>query len=192
MRDFRLDFARRPFRDERPVYLAVAITVVLSVALLTANVRLYRGFHREMEGTSRQIQFLEQKLARTTREIEQTRTALNGYKIASLARESQGLLQVVSARRFSWTALLARLERTLPADVRVARLEPRFEETGQVTLDLSLVGKNPDSVVTTIAALSRDPAFSTIELKSEASPEQGVPEGHSFALSARYQPEDRS
>ena len=192
MRDFRLDFARRPFRDERPVFLAIAIALVLSGALVMINVRLYRGFHREMEGTSRQIEFLEQRRARTAREINQARTALNGYKVSSLARESGGLLQVVSARRFSWTGLLAKLERTLPADVRVARLGPRFEETGQISLDLSLVGKNPDSVVTTIAALSRDPAFSTIELKSETSPEQGVPEGHSFALSVRYLPEGRS
>ena len=61
MRDFRLDFARRPFRDERPVFLAIAIALVLSGALVMINVRLYRGFHREMEGTSRQIEFLEQR-----------------------------------------------------------------------------------------------------------------------------------
>ena len=191
MRDFRLDFAQRPFRDERPVFLAVAIAFVLAGLLLAANVRLYRGFHGEMEGTSSQIRFLEERRARTAREIDQARTALNGYKVSSLARESQGLLQVVSARRFSWTALLARLERTLPVDVRVARLRPHFEETGRISLDLALVGKNSDSVVATIAALSRDPAFSAIELKSESNPEQGVPEGRSFAVSARYEAERR-
>jgi hypothetical protein len=34
--------------------------------------------------------------------------------------------------------------------------------------------------------LSRDPAFSLVDLKSEATPEQGVPEGHTFEIDTRY------
>ena len=191
MRNFRLDFARRPFRDERPLLLGVLLALVLAALLLVVNVRLYRGFNREMEGTSRQIDFLDQRGARLAREADQMRAALNGFQIASLAAESQGLVRVVGERRFSWTGLLARLERTLPPEVRVARLTPKFENSGETSLDLALVGKNPESVVRTLAALSRDPAFTSIELKSETTPEQGVPEGYSFALIARYNPEGR-
>jgi hypothetical protein len=41
-------------------------------------------------------------------------------------------------------------------------------------------------VVKTIAALSADPAFRDVQLKSEATPERGAVEGHSFELSALY------
>jgi len=37
--------------------------------------------------------------------------------------------------------------------------------------------------------LSRDPAFTNIELHAESSQEHGVPEGHSFELVVRYTPE---
>lgn len=191
MRNFRLDFARRPFRDERPLFLVVILALAISGLLFAANVSLYRDFHREMEGTSRQIDYLEKRRARLARQAEEMRAALNGFQIASLATESQGLVRVVGERRFSWTGLLARLERTLPPEVRVARLTPKFEDSGETSLDLALVGKNPESVVRTLAALARDPAFTSVELKSETTPEQGVPEGYSFSLLARYRPEGR-
>jgi hypothetical protein len=51
------------------------------------------------------------------------------------------------------------------------------------------VGRGPESVVRTIAALSRSPNFATVELRAETRPEakEGVPEGHTFILSTIYE-----
>jgi len=192
MRDRRLDFARRPFRDERPVYLAVGLAFVAAAVLLTENVQIYRGFHREMEGTGRQIEFLETRRSRAAREAEESRAALNSYKVSALAQESRGLLRIVGERRFSWTGLLTRLERTLPPEVRVTRLAPHFDETGETTMSIGLLGKDAGSVVRTIAAFARDPAFDSVALHSESTPEKGVPEGHTFEVTVRYRPGARS
>ena len=83
-------------------------------------------------------------------------------------------------------ALLSRLEKTLPPDVRLQRLVPLFDNTAEVRLGLGLVGRGPDSVVKTIAALASDRAFRNVELKVEAGGERGVPEGYSFELSLTY------
>jgi len=184
-----LNFARRPFRDERPVFLAAGIALLAAAVLLVANYRLFTAFHRSMGGTSRQIEELTARRAAAARTADQARAALNNYRVSSLAQQSRGLLDIVAAHRFSWTGLLARLERVLPPEVRVMRLTPNFAESGDVALTLSLVGRGPDSVVHTIAALSRDLAFSNLELHSESSQEHGVPEGHSFELIVRYAPE---
>jgi Tfp pilus assembly protein PilN len=180
-----LNFARRPFRDERPVLLVAGVLLAVAAGLLFVNLRLYTTFQREVAGTSEQINELEKRRASALRESQEARDVLNTYRVSSLAQESRGLLRLVEERRFSWTALLARLERILPAEVRVARLTPHFETNG-VTLSLGLVGKDSDSVVRTIAALGRDPVFSVVDLKSESTPEQGVPEGHSFEIETRY------
>jgi len=180
-----LNFARRPFRDERPVLLVAGVLLAVAAGLLFVNLRLYTTFQREVAGTSEQINELEKRRASALRESQEARDVLNTYRVSSLAQESRGLLRLVEERRFSWTALLARLERILPAEVRVARLTPHFESNG-VTLSLGLVGKDSDSVVRTIAALGRDPVFSVVDLKSESTPEQGVPEGHSFEIETRY------
>jgi len=188
MRTRRLDFAQRPFRDERPVFLVAGLAFVAAGFLLTANVRLYRDYHREIEGTGRQIEFLEKRRDRASREAEAARTALNNFKISSLAVESRGLIRIVRERRFSWTGLLARLERVLPPEVRVTRLTPHFEESGETTLSIAMLGKDAESVVRTIAAFARDPAFDSMVLHSESSPEKGVPEGRSFLMTVRYVP----
>jgi len=180
-----LNFARRPFRDERPVLLVAGVLLAAAAILLIANVRLYTAFQREVGGTNDQIANLETRRAAAQRESQQARDALNNYRVSSLAQESRGLLRLAEERRFSWTTLLARLERVLPPEVRVTRLTPHFDPNG-ATLGLSLVGKDSDSVVRTIAALARDPAFSLVDLKSEATPEQGVPEGHAFEVDTRY------
>ena len=125
------------------------------------------------------------------RSAAESRTALNNYKVSALAQESRGLLKVVGERRF-WTGLLARLERTLPSDVRVTRLAPRFEDTGETTLNIGLLGKDADSVVRTIAAFAKDPAFESMDLHTESTPEKGVPEGHSFEITVQYRPGAKS
>lgn len=192
MRDRRLDFARRPFRDERPVYLVVGLALVLAAGLLVENVRIYRSFHREIEGTGRQIEFLEKRRGLATRDADESRAALNSYKVSALAQESRGLLRIVGERRFSWTGLLTRLERTLPPEVRVTRLTPQFDEKGETTMSIGLLGKDAGSVVRTIAAFARDPAFDAVALHSESTPEKGVPEGHSFDITVRYRPGAKS
>ena len=180
-----LNFARRPFRDERPVLLVAGVLFAAAAILLVANVRLYTAFQREVGGTNDQIANLETRRAAAQRESQEARNALNNYRVSSLAQESRGLLRLAEERRFSWTTLLARLERVLPPEVRVTRLTPHFDTNG-ATLGLNLVGKDSDSVVRTIAALARDPAFSLVDLKSESTPEQGVPEGHAFEIETRY------
>ena len=39
-----LNFARRPFRNERPVFLAIGGALILAAILAFANWRLYRAF----------------------------------------------------------------------------------------------------------------------------------------------------
>ena len=178
-----LNFARRPFRNERPVVITLVVGFTAALLLLAANVSLYAAFQRETAGTAEQIQSLERRRDRAAPEA-----ALNNYKVSSLATESRALLKLVAERRFSWTGLLARLERTLPSDVRLTRLTPRFDEAADTYLDCALVGRTPDAVVRTITALSRDPSFSAVDLRSEAGPESGTPEGFTFELYLKYRP----
>ena len=184
-----LNFARRPFRDDRPVYALAGAAIALALVLAVANVRLYADFQSQIGGTAAQIRMLEQRRSRASREADAARSALNNYRVSNLARESQGLRRLVAERRFSWTGLLAALEHALPTEVRVSRMTPSVSDTGVVWVSLGLVGRSPDSVVRTVASLSRDPSFEGVGLKAETGPEQGIPEGYSFEMTVAYHPE---
>lgn len=183
------NFARRPFRNERPVLVTVAAAILATVLLAGANLRQYVDFQRETAGTAQQIRSLERRRDRAAKDASFARTALENYKVSTLAQQSRALLKLVAERKFSWTSLLTRLERTLPADVRVTRLTPRFDETGDTYLDFALVGRSGDAVIRTITALSRDRAFSAVDIRSEAGPETGAPEGFAFELVVHYRPD---
>jgi hypothetical protein len=183
-----MNFARRPFRNEQPVLLVLVAAFTAALLLLVANVSLYAAFQNETAGTAQQIQSLERRRDRAARDAAASQAALNNYKVSSLAQESRALLKLVAERRFSWTGLLARLERTLPTDVRLTRLTPRFDDAAETYLDCALIGRTPDAVVRTITALSKDPSFSAVDLRSEAGPEAGTPEGFTFELYLKYRP----
>jgi hypothetical protein len=187
----RLDFARRPFLDERPVWAVIVGAALLGVVLLLANARLWVGFHRDVAHVRQEIADLDARGRAAEKATAEAREALRSYRLSTLAVESRELLRLVAERRFSWTSLLARLERTLPGDVRLARLTPRFGESGEVGLDVGLVGRTPQTVVKTLAALSADPMFRDVVIKNEMNPEKGAPEGYSFELSVVFTPEDR-
>lgn len=181
------NFARRPFQDDRPVYVAAIALLLLGSALLVANVRLFTDYRRGVADTRAEIEALEERQSRADRKIEASKSALSAYKLSTLAEESRGLAKVVAERRFSWTALLARLERTLPYEVGLAHLEPRFDADGEVWLDMQFSARNGESVVRAIAALAKDPAFEGVELRSETTGEPGSPDPFRFSLGARYE-----
>ena len=186
-----LNFARRPFRDYRPVYLVAGAAILVGAILFAVNASLYGRFRADVADTREEIAWLQGRQSRAVAAAEQARRALATYELSDLAVESRGLLRLVEERRFSWTGFLARLERVLPPEVRLSRLQPKFQDTGEVFVDIALVGRGPESVVRTIAALSRSPSFATVELKAETRPEskEGVPEGHTFVLTTVYEPE---
>jgi hypothetical protein len=182
-----VNFARRPFRNERPVYLAVGAAFAAAIVLLAFNLRLYAGYQKSVAGTTRQIEELGRRRGKADAVAREAKSAVDSFRVSSLAAESEGLLKIVAERRFSWTAFLARLERVLPPEVRVSRLAPHFDGH-EVRIGMSLLGRDSESVVRTVAALAKDPAFSLIHLTSEQNPDQGVPEGRTFEVDARYAP----
>jgi len=187
------NFARRPFRDYRPVYLVAGAALFAGVILFAVNATLYGEFRREVADTRDEISWLEKRQERANAAAESARAAMANYELSELAGESRGLLRLVDERRFSWVTLLGRLERVLPPEIRLSRLQPKFQESGETFVDITLVGRGPESVVRTLAALSRSPYFGAVDLKSETRPEskEGVPEGYAFALTAVYEPEGR-
>lgn len=186
------NFARRPFRDDRPVYAAAVALFVIGVAFLAANLRLVAEYRRGVADTRAAIAALEARGRRADEKANAAKTALSSYRLSTLAAESRGLTRIAAERKFSWTTLLARLERTLPGQVGVARLQPRFGSAGDIWLDMQLVARGRAAVVPTIQALSKDPAFAEVELRSEsAAMDPGAADQFQFQLETRYHPEAR-
>ena len=130
------NYARRPFRDDRPAYAAAAVLFFAGAVLLAVNVRLYTTYRRGVSDVTGEIAALETRQRAAETRGNEAKAALSSYRLSALAEESRELARVVAERRFSWTGLLARLERTLPWDVGIIRLQPQFGKDGDVGLDM--------------------------------------------------------
>jgi len=182
------NYAKRPFRDDRPAYVAAAVLFFAGAVLLAVNVRLYTAYRRGVSDVTAEIAALDARQHAAETRANEAKAALSSYKLSALAEESRELARLVAERRFSWTGLLARLERTLPSDVGIIRLQPLFGKEGDIALEIQLAGRSREAVVPTLAALAKDPAFGTIELRTETQPEGTTAEPFQFVLSSHYSP----
>lgn len=182
------NYARRPFQDHRPAYAVSGLLFLAGAALLVANVRIFTGYRRGVAGVRSEIAALETRQHAADAKAREARATLSSYRLSSMAEESRELSRLVAEHRFSWTVLLARLERTLPSDVAIQHLQPQFDKDGGIAVSLSLVGRSREAVVPTLTALARDPAFSNVELRSETQPEGNTADPFVFEVTGRYSP----
>ncbi len=183
------NFAKRPFRDDRPAYGGAVALFLAGAVLLVVNLRLFTSDRRAVADTRAEIAALEARQRDADAKGREAKTALSSYKLSALAEQSRELARVVAERKFSWIGLLARLERTLPSDVGIQRLQPEFGKDAHIALTLQLVGRSREAVVPTIAALTKDPAFTGVELRTESQPEGGGADPFTFFIASRYEPE---
>jgi len=182
------NYARRPFRDDRPAYVIAAFLALVGAVLLTINVRMAADYRRQVADTRAEIAQLEAREQKAEEKAQAARAALGSYRLSALAEESRGLAKIAAERKFSWTSLLTRLERTLPSDVGLVHLQPQFDQDGQTSLEMQLVARSRDAIVRTIEALSKNDAFGHVMLRTESQPDARGPDPIQFQLGCAYAP----
>jgi hypothetical protein len=185
-----LNFARRPFKDYRPVNVTIGLASALGLLLLALNLRDFFAFRHRAAGTRAEITHLNSTAAQIEDSAAQTRTRLAALRLKDLQAESSRLNALLHEKSFSWMLLLSRLEKVLPDEVYITRLSPQIGPDGSARLGMNLVGKSPESIVKTLGALSKDPHFSNAVPQQESDPEKGAPEGFKFHLTVLYSPQD--
>ena len=185
------NFAKRPFQDDRPVYAVAGALFLAGILLAAANLRRFSEYRGLVADTRADVAALEERQRRADEKANAAKAALASYQLSALAEESRGLSRLLAERKFSWTTLLSRLERTLPPDVGLAHLSPSFDKDEAIVLSLQLVARNREAVVKTVASLSHDPAFTNIKLQTESTAEAGGLDPVTFNLSCQYDPEAR-
>ena len=73
------NFARRPFQDDRPIYVASVVLLGIGLALLIANLRLFTEYRRQVADTRAEIEALEERQRRADRKAQTARSAVSAY-----------------------------------------------------------------------------------------------------------------
>lgn len=159
MKPIHLNLASRPFRDYRPVYAVVVAMALLTAFLALNNVDTFLRYRTETKTTRANIAKLEQQIADEQRQSETLAQRLRGVDLKLLASQTEFANAQLAERAFSWSELLDRLERVLPADVKLQSVAPSFNKDGLVHLSMTCITKTGDGLTATINRFNGDAHF---------------------------------
>lgn len=156
------NFAKKPFVNERLPRLVFGL-VVLFVVLVTGvhGLLLSRYLMREQEELDVRVSELREELGKTSESITKTQSALSREQTALGDERTQFLTGLFRRKSFSWTGLFNELEAITPAAVRITSIAP-FEEEGQITVTLTVVGRTLQDVLEMVRALESSSFFATV------------------------------
>lgn len=154
-----LNLASRPFSNRLlPWALTVVILFVSLIGLLVV-VQLTTNAKNEAAGIQAQITQLKQRehtMMEAARQVQQSFTPDQQQALPAAHA-------LVDRKSFSWSRLLADLESSLPANVKVTRIGVRdvTREGGQTVaqLDLAVFAKNSSTISEMISAMQREGVF---------------------------------
>ena len=195
----RFNLARRPFVDTRPANLTAGILAVLVLGVSFVAVRTVFRYLEDSRRTRAAISQLKTEIASLEEERQRAESSLARVDVASLAADVEDANGIALRRAFSWTRFLTRLEKTLPAEVRIAAisLQKATAATGtaggargasgeSMTVGLTLISRDPNGLPLTIRAFDASPWFERPAPTSEDRGEKGAPEGRRIALNVLY------
>ncbi len=176
-----INLARRPFLNDRPVRRISLLLWIAGGALALANALVYTQYFSG--GTLTRDQQLEVRQAIELEEerIADLQEALDGLGLARQNEKARFYNQLIKQRTFSWSRLFDDLAATLPEDVRLAALTPRFQSSGDrrrqrraesspdgVVLQVRGAAKNGEALLALVDALFEAPGFRRPDLSQEA------------------------
>jgi type IV pilus assembly protein PilN len=179
-----LNLAARPYRDYRPIYAVVIATSILIAFLMLNNLDTYVRYVHDTRTTRNEITSIQAQIQQEHRRAEAATRDTSTIDLLSLSKEAKFVNTQLAQRAFSWSELLDQLEAVLPDNVRITSISPQFADNGLVHLSLACEGKSPDTLLTTINRLQRDPHFSNPFPTNQES----TPSGYRFGLGVDYRP----
>lgn len=162
-----LNLATHPFKNRRLPYLLVFFFLISSVLIFIFSVSQYRETSKRIETVQSQLRELQFQVNEYRGRNEQIRQTLTPEQKTLLVAAHK----LVAQKSFGWSRLLSDLEKLMPADVSVSRInvENVFRKNDRIRaeLELSLLSKDYRSVMNLIETMNSSGVFRA-ELKAQS------------------------
>jgi hypothetical protein len=169
----RTNLSTRPFYNARAVRAGL-----LAVGVLAAGLTLFNGIQLVRLTSSRSTlgaseSSARREAARLRGEATRIRSQINQEELEIVAAAAREANTLIDKRAFSWTDLLAQLETTLPADVRVLAVQPKLED-GAFLVTMTVEGRRAEDVDAFIEALEATGKFKDVLPLVQVTTEDGL------------------
>jgi hypothetical protein len=183
----RTNLSTRPFYNVRAVHaaLAAAALVVLLFTLFNAVQIVRLGLSQQTLGAS--ASEAEQEAARLRGDAAKIRAQINPQELTVVANAAREANRIIDQRAFSWTALFAQFEATLPPDVRITAVQPRIDDNNFI-ISVGVEARRAEDLDAFVEALENGGAFRNVLAVKEQTSAEGLIEA---IVEASYVPPAR-
>jgi Tfp pilus assembly protein PilN len=182
---FPINLAREPFRRDRPILVASALTALLLVGSLIFLISLAitdkqaaQQAQTELTTLNRQLLQIRTEQARLDREMR-----LPGNEV--VLDRSILVNTLIRRKAISWTKIFADLNTVLPHNVRIIAIRPQVNSKDQLSLDMTVAAESPEPVIGFIAKLEGSDVFGAVTPSGITPPTQNDPI-YRYRLSVTY------
>jgi Tfp pilus assembly protein PilN len=182
------NLAASNYRDRRRRLLLQAAVVAGLALLLLGQIALWVKVRGEVQGVAPRLAKMEAEIRRRQEEVRAARTAVPAEAVKRYEAKVAAFNQILAASAFSWTGLLAELERSVPPGVFLSEIHPDLA-TGHVALRGD--ARSFDDLSRMLHTLGEQAAFRDVYLlrQSVRRPAPGAPETLEFAVTFIYKKE---
>jgi hypothetical protein len=178
----RTNLSTRPFYNERAVHLLLGLVAVLVLALTAFNVwRIVTLSRQNTEITSRTSQN-RVEADRLTQDAVRIRRGLNQNELKVIAAAADEANVIIDQRTFSWTEFFNQIESTLPPDVMLSAVRPRFTDEG-TRVTMVVLGRRAEDIDEFMEKLEATGAFIDVLPTQDEMTDEGL---HKVVLESYY------
>ena len=182
---YSINLASQPFRRDRAMTVASAAVIALLALTLGGLLLFIRQDREQLAGLRQSISRLNRQVKAASAEQARLDAIMRQPQNASVLEWSALINTLIYHKAFSWSKLLADLEKTLPYNVKVVMIHPSIDALNHVKLDMTLGSDKSDQIVTALKAFENSPAFGTVVPGNLLPPTQAEPL-YRFRLTVNY------
>jgi Tfp pilus assembly protein PilN len=202
MRALELNLATRPFRNNVPIWVGLALGVAAVAAFASWNVVTWRNASHQLATLEADIGSSKRRLEELDKREAAAQAGIREFDLKILQVQAEKVNDIILRRGLSWTQLFNTLETVVPYEVKMTAIRPSYgtrEATlannrgssvaGTVPIDVEGIAQSFEAFLEFERALIVDPHFANVEpVRSESSP--GETEIH-FQIHVLYDPDGR-
>ena len=173
----RLNLSTAPQDNRRPFVAGAALLGAIAVIALLLLAKAAYTSWQSNRAVHSQVAAFQDEISRSSA----SQAALEAYFQTPNARKildrASFLNSLIGARSFPWTDIFTALEETLPAGVRVVKIEPKLVN-GRAELSLTIAAVNDEQSIRFLQAMEKSKVFSDVQVESEKREENTTTQDH--------------
>ena len=185
-----LNFASKPFFNNRKFYAATLLLGLVFVGLSAANLLLYLAHRSQSLRLNRELANQTAEAGRLEQEQQEIWARLQRPETEDFLNLVDYLNPLIARRTFSWTRFLNQLEDLVPHQVQIVAITPRIAES-EIVVEIFCNARSGADYIEFISRLEADADFYQVNLMTEDVSKSPNFVGKHYGLQVKYraQPE---